>query len=181
MAPLSGGPFGRFGKRVSVRIVTRPLSFVLGALLLTVAMVACGGQGVNAPSITSAQTVMSSTTGSTTMPLASVSGFSALTVLPPTNVAANITEVLSTSTFSGTPALGAARSAQSAVRVPQALTQTDFLYIEFVSSTSVTLNGTPAMSITLPSIATGATYFLAEYNATGGWQAPVAGPGTVSG
>jgi hypothetical protein len=69
----------------------------------------------------------------------------------------------------------------NAARTPQDLTQTAILYVEFVTSTSVTLNGTPGISITLPSITAGASYYLADYSATAGWQAPVAGPGTTSG
>jgi hypothetical protein len=166
-------------------MVTRRLSASLGGLLVIGAMVACGGGGVNTTPIASptasSQSVTTSTTTSTTIPTAYVAGISASTTLPPTNVIAAITESLSTSSFSGTPALSLARSVVSAARTPQVLTQTAILYVEFVTSTSVTLDGSPGISITLPSITAGATYYLAEYSATAGWQAPVAGPGTISG
>lgn len=44
----------------------------------------------------------------------------------------------------------------------------------------MTIDGTPGVSFTLPSIAAGTSYFLASYG-PGGWTYPAEGPGTVSG
>jgi hypothetical protein len=53
-------------------------------------------------------------------------------------------------------------------------------YVEFASSTSVTLSATPALAFTLTSITSGDAYYLAYYNGTT-WVPAYDGPGTVDG
>ena len=153
------------------------------AVLVTAAFAACGGGSVDYTPIGPAatQSGSTSTTGTTSLPPASSGGVTAAVVLPPASGSASITETVSHTGFPGTPALSSARRAQSDSRTPQAAAApTAVLYLEFVSSTSVTLNGTPGVTFTLPSITTGQQYFLASYGPSG-WTYPVEGPGTVSG
>jgi len=153
------------------------------AVLVTAAIAACGGGSVDytplGPAAT--QSASTSTTGTTSLPPASSGGITAAVVLPPASGAATVTETVSHTTFNGTPALSLARRAQSGSRSPQAVAPPfPVLYLEFVSSTSVTLTGSPGVTFTLPSIASGQQYFLAAYGPNG-WTYPVEGPGTVSG
>jgi hypothetical protein len=83
--------------------------------------------------------------------------------------------------FGSTPILSTERAAQSSSRSPQAATAPfPILYIQFVSSSNVTINGTPGVTFTLPSVSAGTSYFIASYG-QGGWTYPAEGPGTVSG
>jgi hypothetical protein len=153
------------------------------ALLVTAAIAACGSGSVDytplGPAAT--QSGSTSTTGTTSLPPASSGGITAAVVLPPAGGSANVTVTVSHTTFTGTPALSLARRTQSGSRTPQAAAPPfPVLYLEFVSSTSVTLNGTPGVTFTLPSIVSGQQYFLASYGPNG-WNYPVEGPGTVSG
>ncbi len=153
------------------------------AALVTAAIAACGGGSVNytplGPAAT--QSVTTSTTGTTSLPPASSGGITAAVLLPPATGAASITETVSHSGFNGTPALSLARRAADGSRAPQAAAAPlPVLYLEFVSSSSVTLNGTPGVTFTLPSINASQQYFLASYGPNG-WTYPAEGPGTVSG
>jgi hypothetical protein len=155
----------------------------LAAVLVTAAIAACtGGSTTYTPLGPAAtQSGTTSTTSNTSLPAASSGGITAAVVLPPASGSTGITETVNRVGFSGAPALSLARRAASGSRSPQAVAQPlPVLYLEFVSTGSVTLNGTPGVTFTLPSITAGQQYFLAAYGSNG-WNYPVAGPGTVSG
>ncbi len=168
----------------SLRLFSPRPGLRLGAILLTAAVAACGGGGVDTTPLAapSSQSVTLSTTSNTTVPPAGAGGVTAAVVLPPASVAASITESVSVHTFGSTPVLSSSRAAgQSASRSPLAATAPfPVLYVQLLTSETVTLNGTPGISFTLPSIPAGTTYFLAQYNGTN-WVYPEGSAGTVSG
>jgi hypothetical protein len=165
-----------------LRIHTPRLGLRLGALIITAAIAACSGSVNTTPlAPASSQAGTTSTTSNTTLPSASSGGITSNVTLPPTSSSTTITESVSVHPFGSTPILSTARSAQSASRSPQAATAPfPLLYVQFVSSSSVTIDGTPGVSFTLPSITAGTSYFLASYG-PGGWTYPAEGPGSVSG
>jgi len=174
-----------------VRLPISRLSVQLGAVLLIAAVAACGSSSVTSvpqPSASSSgastQSVTTSTTSTTSVPPLTVGGITASAVLPIASAAVPLSELVSTSPPGSTPALSAGRLAQSATRSPLDSAPTVLLYIELTSTASVTLNGTPSFSFTVPSVVAGASYYLGFYgtnNGTTGWQAPGDGPATVSG
>ena len=174
-----------------MRLPISRLSVQLGAVLLIAAVAACGSSSVTSvpqPSASSSgastQSVTTSTTSTTSVPPLTVGGITASAVLPIASAAVPLSELVSTSPPGSTPALSAGRLAQSATRSPLDSAPTVLLYIELTSTASVTLNGTPSFSFTVPSVVAGASYYLGFYgtnNGTTGWQAPGDGPATVSG
>lgn len=101
----------------------------------------------------------------------SSAGYTVTGSLPAANVVAKVTESLSASAPSGVTALSKHRDTAS----PDAL-----LYVEFSSTSSVTLSAIPMLAFTSSSISSSNTYYLA-LDTSSGWQIPISGPGTVSG
>ncbi|MGD0051327.1 MAG: hypothetical protein ABSD03_05830 [Vulcanimicrobiaceae bacterium] len=151
-------------------------------LVLTALLAACGGTTTpprNEAGISDTASVGTSTTTSVTVPTIGISGITSSATLPAASSAVTITETISTTPPDGASALSAARAAQ-AQRQAAAVSLTAIAYIEFSASGTVTLNGEPGISFTLPSITPGDSYYLAAY-VDGAWDAPAAGPATVSG
>jgi hypothetical protein len=151
--------------------------------MVVAAIAACGGGAVDTTPLAAppSQTVTTSISTNTTLPPASAGGVTSGVTFPPTSGATSITETVSVHTFGGAPVLSVGRAVQSTGRSPLAATAPfPVLYIEFVSSSNVTIDGTPGVTFTLPSIAAGTTYFLASYGGSG-WTYPVGNAGIVSG
>jgi|HubBroStandDraft_1064217.scaffolds.fasta_scaffold33881_2 hypothetical protein len=151
-------------------------------LVLTALLAACGGTTTpprNEAGISDTASVGTSTTTSVTVPTIGISGITSSATLPAASSVVTITETISTTPPDGATALGAARAA-AALRQPASASYVAIAYIEFSANGTVTLDGQPGISFTLPSITPGDSYYLAAYeNAT--WDAPAAGPATVSG
>jgi hypothetical protein len=122
--------------------------------------------------LASSGTVTSSTTVTVPLPTLGVTGVTVAGTLPTANVAASITEGLSLGAPTGATAFAARRDTPAS--------PSPIVYVEFSSSTSVTLSATPALAFTLTSITSGDAYYLAYYNGTT-WAAAYDGPGTVNG
>jgi hypothetical protein len=151
--------------------------------MITAAFAACGGGSVNTTPLApgSTQSSNTSTSSNTTLPSAGAGGITANVTFPSTSSTTTITESVNVHPFGSTPVLSTERIAESGTRSPlAAVAPSPLLYVQFVSSSSVTVNGTPGVTFTLPSIAAGTSYFLATYG-QGGWTYPAEGPGTVSG
>src|SRR5580658_780445 len=151
-------------------------------LVLTALLAACGGTTTpprNEAGISDTASVGTSTTTSVTVPTIGISGITSSATLPAASSVVTITETISTTPPDGATALGAARAA-AALRQPASASYVAIAYIEFSANGTVTLDGQPGISFTLPSITPGDSYYLAAYqNAT--WDAPAAGPATVNG
>ncbi len=166
-----------------MRTFSARASLRLGAILVTAAFAACGGGGVDTTPLAAppSQSGTTSTSTNTSLPPASSGGVTASVVFPPTSSTTTITETVSNHTFGGIPVLSAATRAAQGSRSPlAAVLPFPVLYVQFVSSSSVTLDGTPGVTFTVASVPAGTTYFLAEYNGTA-WTYPVGNAGTVSG
>jgi hypothetical protein len=151
--------------------------------MITAAFAACGGGSVNTTPLApgSTQSGNTSTSSNTTLPSAGAGGITASVTFPSTSSTTTITESVNVHPFGSTPVLSTDRVAESGSRSPlAAVAPSPLLYVQFVSSSSVTVNGTPGVTFTLPSITAGTSYFLATYG-QGGWTYPAEGPGTVSG
>jgi hypothetical protein len=169
-----------------LRVPKPQLSVRLGGMLLIAALAACSGGSVAttpvpSPTTTpsSSQTVTTSTTSTTNVPATVAGGVSTVAVLPTTNNGASITESATVTPPGSIPVLNKARAAAAGLRTVQADVPSPILYLQFTTSTTTTLTGTPALTFTLP-ITAGVSYYLASYTSAGGWAFPVAGPGTVS-
>jgi hypothetical protein len=158
----------------------------LGAIAAIAAIIAgCGGGGVNTTPVSqpSSGSVMTSTTSTVALPSLTNARIGVNGTLGIGSIVTLVTESLLSSPPTGVPVLAAARNAATSstrrsVADANALAPLD--YVEFSSSATVTIAAGGTLSFTLPQIASGVTYNLAEFSATG-WTQPVAGPGTVNG
>jgi hypothetical protein len=122
--------------------------------------------------------VTSSTSSTVAYPTIASGGIDVNGTLPITSAAVAITETTSVNAPNGITPYAVGRLAQ-AVRKSSDVNDTPVDYVEFTTTSTVTLNGLPALAFTLPSIMSGATYYLAVY--FGGEYATYPTAGTVSG
>ena len=141
---------------------------------------AYGPTATPTPGIGASATVTTSTTSTTVVPTIAAGGVSSNATLPITSVVASVTETTSIAAPAGVTPLSAARAA-AAVRKTADVTDTPVDYLEFTSTSTVTLDGVPAISFTLPAITPGATYYLAMYNDAEGTYTLPGEVATVSG
>lgn len=160
----------------------------IGALLVVASLVACGSGGsvTSAPQVApsasaaaASQTVTTSTTTTTAIPGITSAGITTTAILPAGNTAATVTESVTTKPPGRLPALDLTRAAAQRGRAALSGADLAILYVGFVSSPSVTLNGTPSLTFTFP-VPAGQSYYLATYESSG-WVYPTAGPGSISG
>jgi virginiamycin B lyase len=173
------------------------------AFIVVAAIAACGGGAVSpgggptpaptatpAPGRASTASAVVPSSGSTSLafpPL--VGGITGGLTLPPASAGAGATV---NGTLSLDPPASVSTTLQSARRslrssfvrsgkhTAAATTHTAVAYVSFSTSQDVTVNGTIAVSLTLPGAIAAQQYFLSFYDGTG-WQYDVAGPSTPSG
>ena len=119
----------------------------------------------------------SSTTSTVVIPEIGSGGVDVNATLPIATAAVAVTETTSIAAPNGVTAFSSAR-AVAAKRGASALTDTPVDYLEF-SATANVATTVPSFTFTLPSITSGAAYYIAAYG-DGGWTT-LEGPGTVSG
>lgn len=160
------------------------------ALCLCGALAACGGGGGGtepaAPAPTPTTTPSSQTgtvpvsASAVTAPIPAIAGFSGSVSLPPSNAAGGTTIAATSTTTapSGVPSL------QSSLRVNTGTAPTVYFFESFTASTTVTFNGVPGFSLTLPSsISTAGQAFYVALLAPGmtQWQMAAEGPAQING
>ncbi len=122
--------------------------------------------------ITASGTIALGTTASTAA-LPSAGGYTASVQLPSASPSTTASVTTSTQTPAGITALSSTLRRPLAVNSP-------LLYFTFVPAATVTLNGIPGFTITLPaSVSPSQSFYLAFYQ-NGSWQT-FAGPGSVAG
>jgi hypothetical protein len=163
---------------------------------LALAVSACGGGGGSSPApgggstptpcpanfsgtapgctqISASGTIAIGTTpSSATLP--SLAGYTASVQLPSASAATTASVTTSSQPPSGVTALS------SVARRPRTV-NTPLLYFTLVPNATVTLNGIPGFTVTLPaSVSSNQSFYIAVFQAVTGWQS-IAGPGVVSG
>jgi hypothetical protein len=152
-------------------------------LVLAALLAACGGTTTpprNQAGLSDTTSASTSTTGSVALATIGISGVSSSATFPATTPAVTITETISTTPPGGATALNSARAAQALRQTAAAPSYTAIVYVEFSANGTATIDGQPGISFTLPSITAGDSYYLAAYQ-DGVWDAPAAGPASVSG
>jgi hypothetical protein len=163
------------------------LTLAVPAILVSAVLAACGGssstislpQQQNGSSNSASAT--SSTTATTTFTPVSASGIESILTLPVATVATVLTETISIAPPASVPALAIARGARSA-RSAQATDPSAIAYLQIAAAASVTLDGTPVVTFTLPTSTSGISYELASYSGTSwndDFEGPVIGSGTT--
>lgn len=182
-----------------MNITLRRLSLGSMALLTSLALAACsgnyagsppfaqptacpGGQTGTAPNCAPATATSSVTPSSTqaTQPALPAAGGVSGNINLPAAISGTTPIAVTTSVTppAGVPTL------KGHLRAPRSTTGANIalLYVGYLTTSNVTLNGIPGYSLTLPpSIATGSSIYVAQYNATAGTWNTILGPVTTAG